>query len=231
MILANFTVLTQLNSWSTAHQPQPGKLDVVVKRRRERVGRGAEGKKKKASKQQPVKRGNLLFSRWEAVGVTSHTRRVCGLHPSLSFAYWSCAFVKIFQAKQRDDDIKNPHFYRGFQFSTRVGIWRTKYLLLCFRSLFMTVFANIGPNSEADLIFRKPTKKKNSTSSRSQVSTTWSKKKKKFHLYDFLVSIASFLVTVKVIANDMFSLLLRLCTNILQAPLRAGYFKVLCRMK
>ena len=33
-MLTKFTVLTQLNSWSAAPWPQPGKLDVVVRKRK-----------------------------------------------------------------------------------------------------------------------------------------------------------------------------------------------------
>ena len=47
-MLTKFTVLTQLNSWSAAPWPQPGKLDAVVKRERERE----TGERKKKSKNQ-----------------------------------------------------------------------------------------------------------------------------------------------------------------------------------
>lgn len=47
----------------------------------------------------------------------------------------------------------------------------------------MTVFANIGPNSEADLIFRKPTKKKNSNFKQKSSFHYMIKKEKKNFTY------------------------------------------------
>lgn len=57
-MLTKFTVLTQLNSWSAAPWPRPGKLDVVVKKnKREREGREKGGKKGKKLE----RKENLLF--------------------------------------------------------------------------------------------------------------------------------------------------------------------------
>lgn len=51
-MLTKFTVLTQLNSWSAAPWPRPGKLDVVVKKnKREREGREKGEKKRQKTRE------------------------------------------------------------------------------------------------------------------------------------------------------------------------------------
>lgn len=49
-MLTKFTVLTQLNSWSAAPWPQPGKLDVVVGKRKERRERKEKEKNREEGK-------------------------------------------------------------------------------------------------------------------------------------------------------------------------------------
>ena len=58
-MLSKFTALTQLNSWSAAPWPQPGKLDVVVKKNKRK--RERKKKERGGDKQKLEKKENLLF--------------------------------------------------------------------------------------------------------------------------------------------------------------------------